>query len=199
VSDLHVQDALQSGDHISFMRTEEVSMADLFTRMIRASKLDVTLYEEVEADRGAMGQAVLVVVISSVAAGIGAITVTGPAGLVLGTVTAILGWLVWAFLVYLIGTKLLPEPQTSSDPGELMRTIGFSSAPGTIRILAVVPALANIVILVASIWMLVAMVVAVRTALDYTSTPRAVGVCVIGWFIQVLLYVLVFSLFARPA
>jgi hypothetical protein len=184
---------------MSFMRTEEVSMADLFTRMIRASKLDVTLYEEVEADRGAMGQAVLVVVISSVAAGIGAITVTGPEGLVLGTVTAILGWLVWAFLVYLIGTKLLPEPQTSSDPGELMRTIGFSSAPGTIRILAVVPALANIVILVASIWMLVAMVVAVRTALDYTSTPRAVGVCVIGWFIQVLLYVLVFSLFARPA
>ena len=170
-------------------------MADLLTRMLRASKLDVSLYEEVEADRGAMGQAILVVVISSVAAGIGTMAVTGIGGLFLGTVSALLGWLVWAYLTYLIGTRLLPEPQTSSDPGEMMRTIGFSSAPGVIRILAVVPALAGIVTLVAAIWMLVAMVVAVRTALDYKSTPRAVGVCLIGWFIQVLLYVLVFSLF----
>jgi hypothetical protein len=174
-------------------------MADLLSRMVRASKLDVSLYEEVEADRGAMGQAVLVVVISSVAAGIGTLTATGLGGLLLGTVSALLGWVVWAYLTYLIGTRMLPEPQTSADPGEMMRTIGFSSAPGVVRILAVVPVLTDIVILVASVWMLVAMVVAVRTALDYTSTARAVGVCIIGWLIQLVLLVLVFSLFARPA
>jgi hypothetical protein len=172
-------------------------MADLLTRMVRASKLETSLYEEVEADKGAMGQAVTVVLISSVAAGLGSMSATGASGLVLGTVSAVLGWLVWAYLTYLIGTRLLPEPQTSSDPGEMMRTIGFSSAPGVIRVLAIVPVLTNVVILVASIWMLVAMVVAVRTALDYKSTARAVGVCAIGWLIQVLLYVLVFSLFGR--
>jgi hypothetical protein len=172
-------------------------MADLLTRMVRASKLETSLYEEVEADKGAMGQAITVVLISSVAAGLGSMSATGASGLVLGTVSAVLGWLVWAYLTYLIGTRLLPEPQTSSDPGEMMRTIGFSSAPGVIRVLAIVPVLTNVVILVASIWMLVAMVVAVRTALDYKSTARAVGVCAIGWLIQVLLYVLVFSLFGR--
>jgi hypothetical protein len=172
-------------------------MADLLSRMVRASKLETSLYEEVEADRGAMAQAILVVVLSSVAAGIGTLSATGAAGLVLGTASAILGWLVWAYLTYLIGTRLLPEPQTRSDPGEMMRTIGFSSAPGVIRVLAFIPALTDFIILIASVWMLVAMVVAVRTALDYTSTFRAVGVCAIGWVIQILLYVLVFSLFGR--
>ena len=46
-------------------------MASLGNRMIRAAKLDVSLYEEVEADTGATGQAMLVVVLSSLAAGIG--------------------------------------------------------------------------------------------------------------------------------
>ncbi|MFB6261706.1 MAG: hypothetical protein ABEK42_13780 [Thiohalorhabdaceae bacterium] len=90
-------------------------------------------------------------------------------------------------LTYYIGAKLLPEPQTESSIQELMRTIGFSSSPGLIRILGIIPALQGIVALVAAIWMLVAMVVAVRQALDYESTGRAVGVCVIGWLIQVVI------------
>ncbi|MFO8048990.1 MAG: hypothetical protein R6U29_08155 [Desulfosudaceae bacterium] len=75
---------------------------------------------------------------------------------------------------------MLPEPQTESSPGELLRTIGFSSAPGLIRVLAIIPGLATIVFLISGVWMLVAMIIAVRQALDYQSTPRAVGVCVIG-------------------
>ncbi len=106
-------------------------------RIIRAAKLDVKLYEEVEADKGAMGQAMTVVVLSSLAAGIGSIGTGGIGGLVMGTIAALVGWYVWAYLTYFIGTKLLPEPQTQSDPGELLRTIGFSSSPGLIRILGV--------------------------------------------------------------
>ena len=102
-------------------------MAAFTDRMIRAAKLDVNLYEEVEADKGAMGQAMGVVILSSVAAGIGTIGTIGIKGLVLGTIAALLGWFIWAFLTYFIGTKLLPEPQTKSDYGELLRTIGFSS------------------------------------------------------------------------
>jgi len=102
-------------------------------------------------------------------------------------------------LTYFIGTKLLPEPQTQSDPGELLRTIGFSSSPGLIRILGIIPGLGGVIFLLASLWMLVAMVIAVRQALDYTSTPRAVGVCIIGWVIQLLILVLLFSLFGGGA
>jgi hypothetical protein len=130
----------------------------LFTdRMIRAAKLDVNLYEEVEADRGAMGQAMGVVILSSVAAGIGTIGTTGIKGLVLGTIVALVGWFIWAFLTYFIGTRLLPEPQTKADYGELLRTIGFSSSPGVLRVLGIIPMLGNILNFVVGIWMLVAM------------------------------------------
>ncbi len=165
-------------------------MASLQDRMIRAAKLDVQLYEEVEADRGAMGQATTVVVLSAVAAGVG----SGGGGLialVVGTIAALVAWYVWAFLTYFIGTRLLPEPQTRADHGELLRTIGFSSAPGVLRVFGIIPGLMSLVFLVTGVWMLVAMIIAVRQALDYSSTLRAVGVCLIGWVVQAAILVAV--------
>ncbi len=169
-------------------------MTNFLDRMLRAAKLDVNLYEEVEADTGAMRQAMGVVVLSSIAAGIGSIATGGLGGILMGTIAALIGWYVWAFLTYYIGTKFLPEPQTRADLGELLRTIGFSSSPGLIRVLGIIPGLGGVVFIVASIWMLVAMVIAVRQALDYESTLRAVGVVVIGWIIQALIFMLLFSI-----
>lgn len=169
-------------------------MAIFIDRIIRAAKLDVHLYEEVEADRGAIGQAMGVVIISSIAAGAGNIVRGGPGGILTGTILALIGWYVWAYLTYFIGTKFLPEPQTEANPGELLRTIGFSSSPGLIRVLGIIPGLGGVIFLVASIWMLVAMVIAVRQALDYKSTLRAVGVCLIGWIVQSLILVLLFTI-----
>jgi hypothetical protein len=166
-------------------------------RVWRAAKLDSQVYEDVEADRGALGQAMLVVVLSSLAAGLGGVTEGGLGGLLIGTVAALAGWYLWAWLVYLIGTRWFPEPQTQADAGELLRTIGFSSAPGLIRILGVVPGLAILVNLVASVWMLIAMVIAVRTALDYRSTWRAIGVCLVGWLIQTVALVVLFAMLGR--
>ena len=167
-------------------------MPKLTERMIRAAKLDVNLYEEVEADKAAMGQAMGVVVLSSLAAGIGSISM-GVINLIVITIVALVGWYIWAYLTYFIGTKLLPEAQTTADHGELLRTIGFSSSPGLIRILGIIPGLTNLVFTVAGIWMLIAMVIAVRQALDYTSTLRAVGVCLIGWIIQIIFLGLLLS------
>jgi len=174
-------------------------MSSFKDRIIRAAKLDVNLYEEVEADKGAMVQAMGVVVISSIAAGIGVTGIGGLGGILMGTITALIGWYIWAYLTYFIGTKILPEPQTKADHGELLRTIGFSSSPGLIRVFGIIPGLGKVVFLVASIWMLVAMVIAVRQALDYNSTLRAVGVCVIGWIIQTVILVLLFSILGGNA
>lgn len=169
-------------------------MADLKDRMIRAAKLDVNLYEEVEADRDSMGQAMTVVILSSLAAGIGSISSGGVSGIFWGTFAALAGWFIWAFLTYFIGTRILPEPQTRADVGELLRTTGFSSSPGVLRVFGVVPVLGGLVFFVTAIWMLVAMVIAVRQALDYKSTGRAVGVCVLGWIVQVVVLLLLFSI-----
>jgi hypothetical protein len=170
--------------------------------MIRAAKLDANLFEEVEADKGALGQAMGVVVLSGVAAGIGSVGSAGISGIFTGTIAALIGWFIWAYITYIVGTKLLPQPQTKADYGELLRTIGFSSSPGLIRVFAIIPFLSRIIFLVASIWMLIAMVIAVRQALDYTGTLRAVGVCIIGWILQMITLMLFFSIFGgfiKPA
>ena len=171
-------------------------MASMIDRMIRAAKLDIHLYEEVEADKGSLGQAMGVVVLASIAGGVGGGSQTGLSGVFVGTIGALIGWLIWAGLTYLIGTKILPEPQTRADLGEMLRTIGFASSPGLIRVLGLIPGITGMVFIVSGIWMLVAMIIAVRQALDYKSTLRAVGVCVIGWLIQGLVLFLVIQFFA---
>ena len=168
-------------------------MQNYIDRIVRAAKLDINLYEEVEADKGSMGQAMGVVVLSSIAAGIGSIGTIGVKGIIIGAITALIAWYVWAYLTYFIGAKILPEPQTKADHGELLRTIGFSSSPGLIRVLAIIPGISGIIFAIASIWMLVAMIIAVRQALDYQSTLRAVGVCIIGWVIQAIILTIVFA------
>jgi hypothetical protein len=162
-------------------------MASITERMIGAAKLDVATYEEVEADKTATTQAMLVVILSSVATGIGAIGSLGVKGLIAGTIGALVGWFIWAGLTFLIGTKLLPEPQTEADMGQLLRTIGFAASPGILRILGFVPVFGALLSLAVGLWMLAATVVATRQALDYTSTGRAVAVCLIGFIVYVVI------------
>ena len=155
-------------------------MASFVDRVVGAARLDAKVYEEIEADPSAMGQAMAVVAAAALAAGVGSIG-GGATGAVAAVVGGIVGWFLWAVVTWLIGTRLLPEPGTSADLGQMLRTIGFSAAPGLLNVLGIIPLLGLLVSFVAAVWQLVAMVVAVRQALDYRSTGRAVLVCVIGW------------------
>lgn len=170
-------------------------MSDFVTRMMGAAKLEPGIYEEVEADQGALGQAAAVVVLAAVAAGIGAIGAGGFGLFIITIIGALIGWIVWAVLTWLIGTKLLPEPQTEADIQQMLRTLGFAASPGLLRVFAIIPVIGWIILIIANIWMLVAMVVGVRQALDYKSTGRAVGVCIIGFIIEMIIMAVVFSLF----
>lgn len=165
-------------------------MTVLFQRMLRAARLEPAFYEEVEADRTALGQAMLVVGLSSLAAGLGA-GGNGVKAVVAGLVAAWLGWLLWAWLTWFIGTKLLPEAQTEADLGQLLRTTGFSAAPGLLRLFAFLPVVGRGITAIAQVWMLVAMIVAVRQALDYRGTGRALAVCLLGWLIYVIVGIVI--------
>lgn len=165
-------------------------MASFTQRLLGAARLDVATYEEVESDAGATGQALGVVALAALAAGIGVLGYGGAAMLVTGLIASIIGWVLWAALIWLIGTKLLPEAQTQADWGQVARTTGFAQAPGLLRVFGIVPVLGPIVVFAASIWMLVATVVAVRQALDYQSTGRAIGVVLIGWVVNMLVFML---------
>ncbi len=163
-------------------------------RIIRACKLDVSLYEEVEADKSATFQAALVVVLSSLAAGVGALSL-GASNFLMAPILSLISWYIWAYLIYLIGAKLFPETNTKADHGQLLRTIGFSSAPGLIRIFGFTPELMSITFIGGGIWMLIAMVIAVRQALDYESTWRAIGVVVIGFLVQAIVLIMLLRIF----
>jgi hypothetical protein len=156
-------------------------------RLIGALAIDPVTYEEVESDRSATWQALLVVVMSSAAAGIGAFGWGNASlrGVLFISALALLTWATWAVITFEIGTRLMPESGTRADVGQLMRTIGFSAAPGILRVFGVVPGATMPAFAITAVWMLVAMVVAVRQALDYQSTLRAVGVCALGWALSI--------------
>ena len=161
-------------------------MSTFVARMAGAALLKAPIYEEVESDRSATMQAAGVVVLSSLAAGIGAVGPPLSVGPLLTFSLLALGlWGIWAILTLQIGTLLLPAARTEADTGQLLRTIGFATAPGIARIAAVIPGARSFVFAVTAVWMLMAMLVAVRQALDYTSTFRAFAVCLIGWLLAV--------------
>jgi len=163
----------------------------LLHRMVRAAALRADAYEEVEADPAATVQAVGVVVLASVAAGVGARGFGGgaPGDIAFFTVVALCVWGSWALLTYQLGARILPERTTQADVGQLLRTLGFAASPGVAHVVGVLPGMTRPVFAVTSIWMLLAMIVAVRQALDYESTGRAVAVCVVGWLLAMALAV----------
>lgn len=174
-------------------------MNRFLNRLIRAAKLDVSLYQEIIEDAGTLNQALIVVFIYSMAAAYGSFGRVGATGTNIGMITTLLGWYVWAFSTYIVGARMLPEARTQSDRKALLRVLGFASAPGILRVLGFIPGLGIVVLLAAAGWMIAAATVGVKQALNYESTFRALGVCIIGMIIsavfQGLLFIMLFSAF----
>jgi hypothetical protein len=161
----------------------------LVQRMIGAAMLDASVYEEVEADRGATGQAAAVVAIVAVCSAIGHMG-HGGRGPVGAIILAFISWLLWAGLTYVIGTKLFGG---TADMGEMLRTLGFAQSPGVLAVVGIIPFLGGLVLFAVGIWILVAAVVAIRQALDF-DTGKAVATAVIAWLV-VMVVTVVFAMF----
>ncbi len=167
----------------TFLYAAGKAMSTFLRRVIGAAALRARTYEEVEADRTATLQAMAVVVLSSLAAGLGSPSGVSVAGVLVRAAIALLSWTIWALITLEIGDHLLREPETKVDRGELLRTLGFATTPGLVRALGVVPGLYVPVCVGSWLWMLAALVVAVRQALDYAHTSRAILVCAVGWLV----------------
>lgn len=158
-----------------------MAQGDLVQRMLGAATLNIDTFEEVEADETATMQAAAVVAMVAVASAIGSVG-DGNTSIMLAPIAQIIGWLIWAGVTYLIGDKILGGTATW---GELLRTLGFAQSPGLLYFLAVVPLLGGFIRLVVGIWMLVAGIIAIRQALDF-STGKAILTAVIGWFAMII-------------
>jgi len=166
----------------------------MIRRMIGAAKLDTAIYEEVEADTSATRPALTVVALVALATGIGTFGSGGLVGLVVGIAAGMGLWALWAWITYFVGTTLLKTAETNANWGQLARTLGFAQSPGVIKVLGFIPVLGPLVFAIASIWQLVAMVIAIRQALDYSSTWRAVGVAVVGFIPYAVVSSIVYEL-----
>ena len=152
-------------------------------RVFRAIKIDIELYEEVEKDKSATVQAGLVVVLSSLAAGVGALQM-GSSNFLMAPILSFAKLVCVGLRNLFCWCKTFGGPNTKSDHGELLRTIGFSSAPGLIRVFGITPELMTVTFIGSAFWMLACMVVAVKSALDYESLWKSLGVVIVAWLFQ---------------
>ena len=156
-----------------------------FQRLKKAIFLDVAFYEEVEKDKKFNDQAMMTVVLVSVVQGF-MIAGFAPIALVQGILGSLIRFLIWAFFISFVGTRILPEPETESNTGELIRTLGFAYAPGLLVVFKIFPIISSFIDPVVTILQLAAMTIAVRQALDFNSTVRAVGVCIVAFILMIV-------------
>jgi len=168
------------------------ALGTLVYRAMGAAVLDASMYEGIEADSAATRQALGIVLLASVAAGIGASGWAGPHWTVLVSfgVLALVTWIGWAVLILHVGGRYFRETETNVNLSELLRTVGFAASPGLLQAAAIVPFLSIPVFAISWLWMLAAMVVAVQHALDFHSMARAILVCLVALALAMCLAVL---------
>ena len=171
----------------------------LIKRIMRAVMLDKEFYKEVEANPDLNQEALMIVVAVSVISGIGSFL----AGLIAGTpgtaflaliTTAIIGvvnYYIWAYVTHFIGTNLFDG---DADPGELLRVLGYASAPQLLGLLGFIPCIGWLIALAGAIWALVAGFYGVREALDLDTTETLITVA-LGWLAVVIISSVVRGIF----
>lgn len=175
-------------------------MTTFIRRFMGVLVLDPMVFEDIERDRHAGAQSVAVVLLACVAAGMAAINLglAGFAGFAASAIAALGAWLVWVAIVSRLGAHTFPEPGTVSNTEELLRTLGFAAAPAVFLVFASLRTAAPIVLAVVGAWMIAAEVVAMRQALDYRSTGRAIAVSILGWIVALLALAGISMLLSAP-
>jgi hypothetical protein len=177
----------------------EAEMASFGERVVGAMKLDTRAFEEVERDPTAMGQAAGVIVLAAVSAGIGNLYYGGLSGIVWGVIINLISYLAWAAIVWVVGTKVMPDPATNADFPETFRVIAFAAAPGVLSIVTIIPLLGWLLMLVIWFWMIAAMVVAVKEVLDYSTLGKAIVVVIIGFIVNLIVSGMLAAMFIGSA
>lgn len=165
-------------------------MTKFIGRLIRALKLDPLVYSEIKQDRSVLIQSLLLALISSIASGMGNSGGYSEKILFL-SLMFFGGWFFWSILIYVLGTKVFPEPETETSLIDIFRVTGFAATPGLLKILAFLPAFTGIILFGATVWMLGCTVVASKQALHYQSMPRAMGITLLSWISYQLILFLI--------
>ena len=167
----------------------------MLTRMLGAAMLNPDTFEDVEHDTSATWQAVAVVILVSIASGIGGV-LAGDGdflrGVLFGVIRGVVSWAVWALAAMLVGTTLLKTAATHADWGQVARGTGFAQTPGLLSVLVFIPFAGGVITFAVFIWQLAAMIISLRQTLDYDSTWRAFFVVVIAFIPVIIVNAVIF-------
>ncbi|NNF08265.1 MAG: hypothetical protein HKN21_16000 [Candidatus Eisenbacteria bacterium] len=157
--------------------------------MIRASRFDAALFEEAEANPALGNQARNLVLLVAALSGLGAALLNLDRGVpaaitsfLFRSVAVTVGWILWSAVTLWIGTTLTASSETHADAKEVRRVLAYAFSPWALSVLVFIPTIGPIIFLISSFWVLIAGVVAIHTALDF-SFSRAVITVFAGWMV----------------
>ena len=174
-------------------------MASFGERVIGAMRLDANTFEEIERDQTAIGQTVGVIVLAAVSAGIGNIFWGGITGIFSNAIVMLIQYAVWAVMIWVIGTKVMPDPATKADLPETFRVIGFAAAPWLLGFITIIPLVGWLIMFVLWLWSIAVMVVAVKQVLDYADYAKPAIVVVIAFVVQFIVGMMLMAMFVGTA
>ncbi len=158
----------------------------LFARMFRAIKLDQSFFEEVAAESSLQPHSVWAVAIFAMATSFGFFSAAGGTAVNIALITTMIAWYVWAFSIFYIGSRFFSVEKESADRKTVMRIVAFAAAPGLIRLMGIIPQLAIVVMVVSSVWILIAAVLGLRKVYTQTSTANIAAVTIGAWLAATL-------------
>ena len=175
--------------------------------MARAALGDPLLYQELALDPTAIRQALFVVLLMAASFGVGNVLASlyaeEPSGPLTQFITpstwALLGWILSALFTYLIVSTI----SGTSAPGfmggsflQFIRSVGFTASPGMLILLAPIPLVGSAAFFAATIWMTIAMAVAVKNTLACSAVLAIIAVVVGALIGRAVALIVVASIFA---
>lgn len=160
-------------------------MKGLFQRLFRAMRLDGQLFEEVVSDSSIQGQSVWAVAIFAMATAFGTFTLISGTAVNIGLLTAMIGWYVWAFSIFYLGSRIL-SLKAGADRKTIMRVMAFACAPGIFRILGIIPKTTAIIFAVTSIWILVTAIFGLKKAFPESPSFKISLITIFTWVVATL-------------
>lgn len=166
----------------------------MYSRIARAAAFDPGLYEEVEHDTGATGEAALIIVLAAISAGIGGLLRADIGGLISEIIWGLIGYMVFSAIVFWIGMTFFRGPQTNATLGQVLRTIGYANSPALLSFLTFIPVLGWALAVIIPVWILGTATIAVRAALDF-SIVNAFATVISGWVVWFIVRLILRAIF----
>jgi len=157
----------------------------MINRIIRAIKLDRTLFSEVAHNESLLGESLIIVFLVAVVSGIGTMVNASQPIFALTTEvinSVLFGWLLWSVVAYFVGTAFFGG---KSSINEMLRTFGYANAPRLLGLFAFIPCIGWLLALLGGILSLIAGIIAIRESMEF-ETEKAVVTAIIGFILYIM-------------